>query len=120
MRLDLVEQHAYTVELKISYTFEDAVTGAPDPSAHVRLYRALAAGEKGEAGKQLELVKDLASIQKAVSSSGGRIVTSTRLPPASRTASCNSILPSRTTAQTVLSITTPSCRAAPKLLRHLL
>jgi len=39
VRLDLVEQHAYTVELKLSYTFEDEATGAPDPSAHVRLYR---------------------------------------------------------------------------------
>lgn len=39
VRLDLVEQHAYTTELKLSYTFHDAATGAPDPSAHVRLYR---------------------------------------------------------------------------------
>jgi len=39
VRLDLIEQHAYTTELKLSYTFEDERTGAPDPSAHVRLYR---------------------------------------------------------------------------------
>jgi uncharacterized protein YqiB (DUF1249 family) len=39
VRLDLVEQHAYTTELKLSYTFADEATGAPDPSAHVRLYR---------------------------------------------------------------------------------
>lgn len=37
--LDVVEQHAYTVELRISYGLLDPVTGEPDPSAHVRLYR---------------------------------------------------------------------------------
>ena len=37
--LDVVEQHAYTVELRLSYGLLDPVTGEPDPSAHVRLYR---------------------------------------------------------------------------------
>lgn len=37
--LDVVEQHAYTVELRLSYGVLDPVTGEPDPSAHVRLYR---------------------------------------------------------------------------------
>ena len=37
--LDVIEQHAYTVELRLSYGLVDPVTGEPDPSAHVRLYR---------------------------------------------------------------------------------
>lgn len=39
VQLDLVEHHAYTVELRMSYALVDPVTGRPDPSAHVRLYR---------------------------------------------------------------------------------
>ena len=37
--LEVIEQHAYTVELRLSYTLRDPVTGEPDPSAHLRLYR---------------------------------------------------------------------------------
>lgn len=37
--VDVLEQHAYTVELRISYPMRDAQTGQPDPSAYVRLYR---------------------------------------------------------------------------------
>ena len=37
--LDVVERHAYTVELRLSYAIADPVTGQPDPSAHLRLYR---------------------------------------------------------------------------------
>lgn len=37
--LDVVAQHAYTTELRLSYAMLDPVTGEPDPSAHVRLYR---------------------------------------------------------------------------------
>ena len=37
--VDVVERHAYTVELRLSYALVDPVTGEPDPSAHVRLYR---------------------------------------------------------------------------------
>jgi uncharacterized protein YqiB (DUF1249 family) len=37
--LDVVERHAYTVELRLSYELNDPVTGQPDPSAHIRLYR---------------------------------------------------------------------------------
>ena len=37
--LEVVERHAYTVELRLSYGIADPVTGQPDPSAHLRLYR---------------------------------------------------------------------------------
>ena len=37
--LEVIEQHAYTVELRLSYALRDPVTGEPDPSAHLRLYR---------------------------------------------------------------------------------
>lgn len=37
--VDVLEQHAYTVELRLSYRMHDAATGQPDPSAYVRLYR---------------------------------------------------------------------------------
>ena len=37
--LDVEAHHAYTVELRLSYALVDPVTGEPDPSAHVRLYR---------------------------------------------------------------------------------
>lgn len=40
LRLDVVEQHPYTVELRLSYEqLRDADTGQPDPSAWVRYYR---------------------------------------------------------------------------------
>ena len=39
VHLDVVARHAYTVELRLSYALVDPVTGEPDPSAHVRLYR---------------------------------------------------------------------------------
>jgi uncharacterized protein len=39
VRLDVIEQHRYTTELRLSYTMLDPVTGEPDPSAHLRLYR---------------------------------------------------------------------------------
>ncbi len=37
--VEVIEQHAYTVELRLSYRMRDAQTGQPDPSAYVRLYR---------------------------------------------------------------------------------
>ena len=37
--LDIEARHAYTVEVRLSYALLDPVTGEPDPSAHVRLYR---------------------------------------------------------------------------------
>ncbi|PBJ81824.1 hypothetical protein CMZ84_14140 [Lysobacteraceae bacterium NML93-0399] len=37
--LDVVAQHRYTTELRLSYAMLDPVTGEPDPSAHLRLYR---------------------------------------------------------------------------------
>jgi uncharacterized protein len=39
VRLDVIEQHRYTTELRLSYAMLDPVTGEPDPSAHLRLYR---------------------------------------------------------------------------------
>ena len=36
--LDVIEQHAYTVELRLSYGLVDPVTGEPDPSAYLRVY----------------------------------------------------------------------------------
>ena len=39
VRLDVIECHPYTVELRLTYDFADPVTSQPDPSAYVRLYR---------------------------------------------------------------------------------
>ncbi|HEX5756665.1 MAG TPA: DUF1249 domain-containing protein [Arenimonas sp.] len=39
LAVDVLEQHPYTVELRLSYRLLDPVTGEPDPSAYVRLYR---------------------------------------------------------------------------------
>ena len=38
LRIELLERHAYTDELLISYELRDPVTGQRDPSAHVRVY----------------------------------------------------------------------------------
>lgn len=37
--LDVIEVHAYTLELKLSYDLLDPVSGQPDPSAFIRVYR---------------------------------------------------------------------------------
>jgi len=37
--VEVLEQHPYTVELRLSYRMRDPQTGQPDPSAYVRLYR---------------------------------------------------------------------------------
>lgn len=37
--VEVLEVHAYTLELKLSYRMADPVTGQPDPSAYVRIYR---------------------------------------------------------------------------------
>ena len=40
LRLEVVERHPYTVELRLAYEqLRDAETGQPDPSAWVRYYR---------------------------------------------------------------------------------
>lgn len=39
LQVDVLAQHPYTVELRLSYRMLDAATGQPDPSAYVRLYR---------------------------------------------------------------------------------
>ncbi|MEP6634098.1 MAG: DUF1249 domain-containing protein [Luteimonas sp.] len=37
--LDVTRQHAYTTELRMTYSMRDPITGEPDPSAFLRLYR---------------------------------------------------------------------------------
>lgn len=37
--VDVLEVHPYTQELRLSYLIQDPVTGQPDPSAYVRVYR---------------------------------------------------------------------------------
>src|SRR3546814_12074044 len=39
LRVDVIEQHAYTTELRLTYALRDPVTGEPAPSAFLRLYR---------------------------------------------------------------------------------
>ena len=39
VRLDVLERHAYTSELRMSYCLVDPQTGLADPSASLRLYR---------------------------------------------------------------------------------
>jgi uncharacterized protein YqiB (DUF1249 family) len=38
VRLDVLERHPYTLELRLTYDLCDPVTGEPDPSAYLRLY----------------------------------------------------------------------------------
>ncbi len=38
IRLEVLERHAYTTELRLSYCLTDPETGLPDPSANLRLY----------------------------------------------------------------------------------
>lgn len=39
VNLQVIEQHRYTAELRLTYDLRDPVTGEPDPSAFLRLYR---------------------------------------------------------------------------------
>ena len=39
LRLDIIERHPYTIEMRLTYELCDPVTGQPDPSAYLRLYR---------------------------------------------------------------------------------
>jgi len=39
LQMDVIEQHRFTVELRLTYGVTDPLTGEPDPSAFVRLYR---------------------------------------------------------------------------------
>jgi len=39
LRLQVLERHAYTMELRLTYGLVDPHTGMADPSAHLRLYR---------------------------------------------------------------------------------
>ena len=36
--VDVIEQHRYTSEMRLSYAMPDPVTGEPDPSAYLRAY----------------------------------------------------------------------------------
>ena len=38
LRVEVLLQHRYTTELRVSYTMVDPVTGLPDPSAYLRHY----------------------------------------------------------------------------------
>ncbi|MFC0677786.1 DUF1249 domain-containing protein [Lysobacter korlensis] len=38
VHIDVIEQHRYTTELRLTYGIFDPVTGEPDPSAYLRLY----------------------------------------------------------------------------------
>jgi hypothetical protein len=38
LRLDVIEQHRYTTEMRLTYAMQDPLTGEPDPSAFLRLY----------------------------------------------------------------------------------
>ncbi|MDQ3286663.1 MAG: DUF1249 domain-containing protein [Pseudomonadota bacterium] len=38
LQLDVIEQHRYTTELRLTYAMKDPETGQPDPSAFLRLY----------------------------------------------------------------------------------
>jgi uncharacterized protein YqiB (DUF1249 family) len=38
LRVDVIERHPYTVELRLTYDLLDPVTGEPDPSAFLRVY----------------------------------------------------------------------------------
>lgn len=37
--LEVLELHPYTMELRVSYRMDDPITGQPDPSAYIRVYR---------------------------------------------------------------------------------
>ncbi|MCY7354325.1 MAG: DUF1249 domain-containing protein [Lysobacter sp.] len=39
VRLDILQQHRFTTEMRLTYSVRDPVTGEPDPSAFIRLYR---------------------------------------------------------------------------------
>lgn len=38
LQVDVLEQHRYTTELRLTYGMPDPVTGQPDPSAYLRQY----------------------------------------------------------------------------------
>lgn len=38
LRMEVLERHHYTIEMKLSYTLRDDHTGALDPSANIRIY----------------------------------------------------------------------------------
>ncbi|HET9048635.1 MAG TPA: DUF1249 domain-containing protein [Chiayiivirga sp.] len=38
LHLDVIERHRYTTEIRLTYDLADPLTGAPDPSAYLRIY----------------------------------------------------------------------------------
>lgn len=38
LHIDVIGQHPYTTEVRLSYSIVDPVTGEPDPSAYLRMY----------------------------------------------------------------------------------
>jgi len=38
LRVEVLEQHRYTTELRLTYAMQDPLTGEPDPSAYLRAY----------------------------------------------------------------------------------
>ncbi len=38
LQLDVIEQHRYTTEMRLTYVLKDPLTGEPDPSAYLRVY----------------------------------------------------------------------------------
>ena len=38
LQVEVIEQHRYTTELRLTYAMPDPVTGQPDPSAYLRQY----------------------------------------------------------------------------------
>lgn len=38
LHLDVIERHRYTTEIRLTYALSDPLTGAPDPSAYLRIY----------------------------------------------------------------------------------
>lgn len=39
LRVEILKHHRYTVEMRLTYDICDPVTGQPDPSAYLRVYR---------------------------------------------------------------------------------
>lgn len=67
--LTVLERAPYTAEIKLSYAFVDALTGQPEPSAHIRVYADARAAEVTACyfGSRLEhVLGDQASIATIV------------------------------------------------------
>ena len=65
VRLDIVECHPYTLELRLSYCMLDRDTGAPAPSAWLRMYRGAHVAEATHCQPGKHLQRELGSIPAA-------------------------------------------------------